>query len=701
MFNELELKNFRQHRDLKINFNQGVVAIRGVNESGKSTLNEAIAYALFGATALREPLADTVTWGEKDSSLRVRLVFTLDGQTFEIRRSKSGAEITNNGTILATGQTEVKRYIEALLGQPADVCTNLMLANQASVRGALAKGPSAAIELIESLANFSLIDNLIGLAQTKLPSGATVSVEARIQMLEDQAAEPVVDDTGEVQAQYDAAMSRERDLQADALVARDKYNEVQEPARAAEAHLNALKVAQQKVATAQHQLITHQTALDALVIPTAPSDVEIAELRRQAADAGRLVKAADAARTLNALPEPENVWGGALESLQAELKTVRETVDKHKRAGADAQTKIATAQAQKITQTACGLCGKDLRNVPEVVTKNAELDQQIEDAFTLKRAAHTAQMEAEELATAYQGIVNAHLRTQTLYAKHAEFIELDISFVPHRWKWVGPADLSGAGSNALALLTQAEARVQARDRALGQKQERRASVETAQRDLMKSGDASKKALKDAKGQQEVLNDAAARIQALNTAENAHRIAQQASQTALQQLNAAKALLGERQRARKLLEAQIKAAQAELAEINDNNALIKAIRVARTEVSDELWSIVNASVSKNFSDIRGFHSTVTREGNGFKVDGQSIGGLSGSALDALGLAIRVALTKTFLPSTSFMILDEASAACDDNRTSTMAGTLAGAGFDQILWVTHDEAITAFAQQVIQL
>ena len=59
MITKLEMKNFRQHEDLTITFKDDLNIIRGANETDKSTLIEAILYALFGAKSLRDTLAET------------------------------------------------------------------------------------------------------------------------------------------------------------------------------------------------------------------------------------------------------------------------------------------------------------------------------------------------------------------------------------------------------------------------------------------------------------------------------------------------------------------------------------------------------------------------------------------------------------------------------------------------------------------
>ena len=102
-----------------MNFTPGINAIRAANEAGKSTALKAIAYAMFGSKALPETLEDTVTYGVPVSKLKVTLDFDHAGVAYSISRGKSGAELVTSGAVV-TGQTEVTKYVERLLGTSAD-----------------------------------------------------------------------------------------------------------------------------------------------------------------------------------------------------------------------------------------------------------------------------------------------------------------------------------------------------------------------------------------------------------------------------------------------------------------------------------------------------------------------------------------------------------------------------------------------------
>jgi exonuclease SbcC len=103
------LHNFRQHTETSLSFGDGLTGIIGANGSGKSTILEAIAWALYGNAAAR---------GNKDSipnlragkgaHVRVELEFTLGGQRYRIERTLKGADVYLNG-----GAEPVARTIRA------------------------------------------------------------------------------------------------------------------------------------------------------------------------------------------------------------------------------------------------------------------------------------------------------------------------------------------------------------------------------------------------------------------------------------------------------------------------------------------------------------------------------------------------------------------------------------------------------------
>jgi exonuclease SbcC len=153
MLNKLTLQYFRRHESLSIDFTTGINVIRGANEAGKTTIHQAISYALFGAKALGQPIDEVVTWGIEPRKLKVTLVLTVGGVKHTFTRSKGSAEVVVdlfNGPFV-TGQIEVSNFAASLLGADATSASKLLMASQNGIRGALEEGPKALSEMIEDL----------------------------------------------------------------------------------------------------------------------------------------------------------------------------------------------------------------------------------------------------------------------------------------------------------------------------------------------------------------------------------------------------------------------------------------------------------------------------------------------------------------------------------------------------------------------
>src|SRR6476619_4816095 len=96
--NSLRLVNFRQHADSYITFDTGLTGIIGANGSGKTTILEAIAWALYGQDAAR---------GKKETirslragagaKVKVELDFDLGGHRFRVERGLTSAELYLDG----------------------------------------------------------------------------------------------------------------------------------------------------------------------------------------------------------------------------------------------------------------------------------------------------------------------------------------------------------------------------------------------------------------------------------------------------------------------------------------------------------------------------------------------------------------------------------------------------------------------------
>lgn len=708
MLKELNTTNFRKLTNNTITYTAGLNAIRAPNEGGKTTSLEAWAYLFFGARACRNALEDVVTWGQKVGTLKVEGRFEVAGVEYYAKRSKSGAEINYIDAAGAeqnvTGQTECTAFIERLIGVTSKNIYRLMFAGQNAIRGALEQGAGETMALIEKLADFEQIDNVMTLIQSNLVTGNTATAEANVARTTEQieALGPIVApdlkaDLAQLQSLTDAATAA-----GDAIA---KHEEALEIARAGFTMVKSAADTATRLSQQQNKLMKkieddrESAAAARAVAGTAPLQEEIDGVREQIAYATDVERKLKVWKRFVALSEsyPEAYWDEGREALAAEITKTRNEITARDHEINDANANIRVANATLIKETACGLCGKDLSAVPEVVEKNAAQEKIIAAARSTIAANSSA---IDELRSDLKDLLDVQ-EAGTVYTNFADsnedLIAADHQFVPAKLSWkeasvpvaVDVAELRGK-------LTKLESAARMAAASAGRVQELERGIAAATTELDSVSAAMLTANAQAAGleaAQRALDEATA---AVNAAREAHQRAQHAFFSAKGDIDVKRLSYETAKATRARLDTDLKEAKQQLAELGFNNALLKRVRQARPIIADKLWGIVLNAVSLYFSTMRGTPSSVTKDSDGFKVDGHAVESLSGSTLDILGLAIRLALTRTFLPNAPFMILDEPSSGCDDDRTASMTGFLVGAGFPQILLVTHksmDEAAAA--------
>jgi len=143
--NALQLTNFRQHADSRLEFDLGLTGIIGPNGAGKSTILEAIAWALYGQPAAR---------GTKDSirfiragpraSVRVELDFDLAGHRYRVVRGLTSAELYLDGGSqpIANSLSSVTDLLQRRLGMTRTEFFHTYFTGQKELNVMAAMGPS-------------------------------------------------------------------------------------------------------------------------------------------------------------------------------------------------------------------------------------------------------------------------------------------------------------------------------------------------------------------------------------------------------------------------------------------------------------------------------------------------------------------------------------------------------------------------------
>lgn len=705
MLKSVHLKNFRQHADLEVNFNDGMMAIRGENEKGKSTIFEAVTYAWFGVRSCRNN--DIVRWGAVPSSMKITARMSIAGTEYVVTRSLAGAEI-NWDAGKVSGQTDVTRFIENLFGMQPGSGGKLMFAGQNEIRGVLKEGDAATATLIEKLANLSVIDDLIKTVQDKCATGNPGKLETLIAEQRQRAADLRSSLTQPDEAAHQTQLAELTVAVQRALAAQQDANDeltaVREAIAANSAETAAYEQLKQQADSAGQQvsrLLAQQTKLEG-ELATCPAPERLAELESQVTEAEQAETKAQARRTLDRYLASAkiNLWAGTKAELEATITSTSAAVDAGKAAELVFTRDLTKLRAERDIGTACSFCGKDFSDVPEVAAKLDDLSRQIADKEGLTIANADGVREQSWRLIELRAALREET-AETLAARWPQFIQLAETGWPPAPSWIGGDVPEAVDPPAL------RAKLQSTRTALAGKPTLESTLARCLADL---GDA------EARNQElnakllatpkpaPITELSARRVAALESVSNADQLVRDCQKAVNDQTLAfarAQAEYEQKLVALEQAKAMVEETQSALDDLVFNNTLLKRLREIKPEVANHLWNTILGAVSRYFSMMRGVKSTVARTPDGFTVDGHPVESYSGSALDVLGLAIRVALTKTFLPTVQFLFLDEPFSACSDERQTNSLGFLAGLGYDQVLVITHEDTTEAVADSLLTL
>ncbi|MCL2284680.1 MAG: SMC family ATPase [Fibromonadales bacterium] len=89
--NKVELKNYRIHEEYEQSFENGINLLLGNNGCGKSSILEAIGFALFNTSTRSDKLEEIISKGKENGSVKVSFTGN-DGKEYEIERKLKGSQ---------------------------------------------------------------------------------------------------------------------------------------------------------------------------------------------------------------------------------------------------------------------------------------------------------------------------------------------------------------------------------------------------------------------------------------------------------------------------------------------------------------------------------------------------------------------------------------------------------------------------------
>jgi exonuclease SbcC len=238
----LRLQNFRQHADTHIVFHDGLTGIIGANGSGKTTILEAIAWALYGQDAARGK-KETLRWmrAGAGAKVKVELAFELGGHRYFVSRGLTQAELFLDGSDapIANSLTGVTDVLRRRLGMSREEFFNTYFTGQKELDVMAAMAPSERAQFLSRVLGYERLrvaqrlvkDRARLLAaeaagvRTAMPEAASIErVHAEASERLRQATERAADST----ARRDRAMAELADVVPRWLAAQQEREQLQE-----------------------------------------------------------------------------------------------------------------------------------------------------------------------------------------------------------------------------------------------------------------------------------------------------------------------------------------------------------------------------------------------------------------------------------------------------------------------------------------
>ena len=154
MLHRLILENFKSHEYTELEFSKGTNLFLGIIGSGKTSVLDGIAFALFASNGVKS-ISNLIRRGK--DRLKVVLEFSVGGKWYKVEREVSNnrsakARLYDESGLIAEGQQTVTREITRILGIDHKVFSHAVYSAQNEIMG-----------FLESTSDRKKIDELLGL----------------------------------------------------------------------------------------------------------------------------------------------------------------------------------------------------------------------------------------------------------------------------------------------------------------------------------------------------------------------------------------------------------------------------------------------------------------------------------------------------------------------------------------------------------
>jgi intein/homing endonuclease len=660
--------------------------------SHNSTLVEATLYAMFGTGSIRGTIDETVRDGHKAADLRAEIEYG----PYTACRTKSSASVTGNG-INITGQANVSEFFYDLLGIRKGSEDSVLVSQQGKTAGILDGKPGEVSSLIEGMAGFNQLDNVLENAKAKYPAGNATMLEEMIAEVSNKLAgkrEVILESPDSylqsvVSGEASAVVKSEEIKSAQNTIA-EKEKElvrIEEGAKLKEKLGNDVAATEKKISNTV-EAIADNRLVSKKEIPDVSAETALVN------DYPTAVKNWNLYVKISSFKWEGDEWDGSVENLNEEYSKECARAKSLASSISENEAEVRQLKRQINDEDKCPSCGQDTKHLHEEINAKAEAGI----------AAKSKDLEAfkKDLAEVQETkAVMLDIHNEQMKRSDYEAYATDLESLPWRLKWPGevPSEPSQekfyAAQSAIAKAEKVTREVAGANSALITLGVSLEELETSLVTLRSEFNST------------FVMDGSDLKSMITILKNSYK-------GLVEELDVINATIKENQReadrltneakilARDItsLEEEIKSLNKKLSVDARNSQIIKQIRTARPKVLNRVWSSVLTMVSATFSELRGEESTVSKSEKGFYVNGIPVHRLSGSAKSILGIALRVALREIFAPSAGFLVFDEPASDADGERTAMVTGALAAVR-GQVIAITHEDISDSSADNIIEL
>lgn len=703
----LTLKNFKKHRELHLDFTDGLNVVRGPNYAGKSTLTQAIFCALKGVSAVPGGRKVAVTWGESD--FEVTLVLTLPAGRATVKRSLSNARVEIDGAVVATGHTAVNAYLADALGMDPKQLEMLSYSPQGDTAALLTLGAARIQQAVEEMAGVELIDQVLERA-----SSENRRLEGALETLSEVDPAPIMAEIEALSARLSEAENAIAPAETQLQAASEAKTAAQQALdagiaqnQARERGLRARAKAEAALEAAQHELERARVTLEALPAQREGADEELlAEVTRLQGEVATLERAAAERETLQRelaqyaawLPQAEEKRGlqaglaGQLQEAAAAEQAALEAQREAERAAVQAQALVKKLRAA-VQEAVCHTCKRPF-DAAHAERAKAELDLASSNSAELER-------QFDKITADFEHARKAHRELkQRVPSEDWAGLIAQRQAQAENWKRRLEQLPEGGAAGRAAELRAAQAALAEHRTAADRYRSTRLTYSAAMQRVSEA--------EAALGRVGEIPEAVA----VETLAQVEREAAQTETAAREALQAARHAVASLRPALEQKRAALEAAQSETQRaegLRKRHALVKGfvkyLRDNRARFLADIWAGVMDRASHFCSQVTGGAvAALRREDDAFVYveDGNAlpIEAASGCQKAVAGTGLRLALESSFFGQGGFLILDEPSADMNDVHAAALAGALSAEG-RQTLLITHRDGEEYSAQQVITL